>query len=89
VNMTMAELQAASVCHLVRLFPTSSLPLGQAGDIRALHGDRCGWCELDLAELRQLRAINQPSRREEAAWWNTPAKTRRKALEKAMARIGL
>jgi hypothetical protein len=63
--------------------------LSLIGGVRELHGERCGWCDYELAELAQLRGINQPTKADERHWWATPAKTRRKAIEKALGRSAL
>jgi hypothetical protein len=96
--MTMAELQAASLCQLQRTYPNASAQsrkdrigagLSLIGGVRELHGERCGWCDYEMAELAQLRGINQPTKADERHWWATPAKTRRKAIEKALGRSAL
>src|SRR5437868_6062650 len=72
--MTMAELQAASICQLQRTYPNASAQsrkdrigagLSLIGGVRELHGERCGWCDYELAELAQLRGINQPTKADE------------------------
>jgi hypothetical protein len=95
VTLTVAELHAASICELARTFPEPSAKdraerLGQnlpaIGGVREFHGERCGWCDYTVDDLRALRADNQPDPRDEARWWALPQKARRKALEAAMSR---
>jgi len=82
----MAERQAAAICEIVKLFPSSRLMPGIEGEIRQLHGGKCGWCDYSLEELRTWRESEKPTEREEDAWWRLSNKARRSALEKALGR---